>query len=70
MTFMLSSTHAKFNWTNMPNKQFFIVFFSIDKTTQTQLPPPPTIELIVDKRHLLGILKRPIVRVRRKYPHH
>ncbi|XP_063705986.1 uncharacterized protein LOC134835065 [Culicoides brevitarsis] len=28
------------------------------------LPPPPTIELIVDKRHLLGILKRPIVRVR------
>uniref|UniRef100_A0A336MEY3 CSON011050 protein n=1 Tax=Culicoides sonorensis TaxID=179676 RepID=A0A336MEY3_CULSO len=28
------------------------------------LPPPPTIELVVDKRHLLGILKRPIVRVR------
>lgn len=47
-----------------------IRFVFLLETTQPQLPPPPTIELIVDKRHLLGILKRPIVRVRRKYPHH
>ncbi|ETN62298.1 hypothetical protein AND_006012 [Anopheles darlingi] len=28
------------------------------------LPPPPQIELVVDKPHLLGVLRRPIVRIR------
>lgn len=31
-----------------------------------QLPPPPQIELVVDKPHLMGVLRRPIVRIRRK----
>uniref|UniRef100_A0A182VX37 Uncharacterized protein n=1 Tax=Anopheles minimus TaxID=112268 RepID=A0A182VX37_9DIPT len=29
-----------------------------------QLPPPPQIELVVDKPHLMGVLRRPIVRIR------
>lgn len=32
-----------------------------------KLPPPPQIELVVDKPHLMGVLRRPIVRIRRKY---
>ncbi|XP_061508454.1 uncharacterized protein LOC11175992 [Anopheles gambiae] len=28
------------------------------------LPPPPQIELVVDKPHLMGVLRRPIVRIR------
>ena len=32
-----------------------------------QLPPPPQIELVLDRPHLLGILKRPIVRIRREF---
>lgn len=31
-----------------------------------QLPPPPQIELVVDKPHLMGVLRRPIVRIRRE----
>lgn len=32
-----------------------------------QLPPAPQIELVVDKPHLTGVLRRPLVRIRRKY---
>uniref|UniRef100_A0A182YF23 Odorant receptor n=1 Tax=Anopheles stephensi TaxID=30069 RepID=A0A182YF23_ANOST len=28
------------------------------------LPPPPQIELVVDKPHLMGVLRRPVVRIR------
>lgn len=31
-----------------------------------QLPPPPQIELVVDKPHLNGVVRRPLVRIRRK----
>lgn len=32
-----------------------------------QLPPPPQIELVVDKPHLMNVLRRPLVRIRRKF---
>lgn len=40
----------------------YYLFFSF-----LQLPPPPQIELVLDKPHLMGVLRRPIVRIRRKY---
>lgn len=38
----------------------------IDAITKT-LPPPPQIELVVDKPQLMNVLRRPLVRIRRKY---
>lgn len=38
----------------------------IDAITKT-LPPPPQIELVVDKPHLMNVLRRPLVRIRREY---
>ncbi|EDV43766.1 uncharacterized protein Dana_GF16355 [Drosophila ananassae] len=35
----------------------------IDAITKT-LPPPPQIELVVDKPHLMNVLRRPLVRIR------
>ena len=32
-----------------------------------QLPPPPQIELVVDKPHLMNVLRRPLVRIRRRW---
>lgn len=43
-----------------------IIFLSFSFFT-IQLPPPPQIELVLDKPHLMGVLRRPIVRIRRKY---
>jgi len=37
----------------------------IDAITKT-LPPPPQIELVVDKPHLMNVLRRPLVRIRRE----
>lgn len=41
----------------------------IDAITKT-LPPPPQIELVVDKPHLMNVLRRPLVRIRREYETH
>ncbi|EGK96317.1 AGAP013121-PB [Anopheles gambiae str. PEST] len=41
------------------------VYWMIAKSEE-ELPPPPQIELVVDKPHLMGVLRRPIVRIRRE----
>lgn len=48
---------------------FFCFFNSInfvENALLEQLPPPPQIELVVDKPHLMNVLRRPLVRIRRK----
>lgn len=42
------------------------VFLIICFKSHPQLPPPPQIELVVDKPHLMNVLRRPLVRIRRK----
>lgn len=55
-----------FTWGRLSlNQSLHIICSNI--LSMLQLPPPPQIELVVDKPHLMGVLRRPLVRIRRKW---